>query len=61
MSGDNTKKPAVSKKKSKHYDAFFHTSSKCAGCPYGYMQYCVGICWKEVYKGYVGRHKQKER
>lgn len=29
-----------------------HESPKCQGCPYGDRQYCVGICWKDVYAGY---------
>lgn len=27
-----------------------HENPKCKGCPYGNKQYCVGICWKDVYE-----------
>lgn len=33
-------------------DAFKHESPKCQGCPYGDRQYCVGVCWKDIYAGY---------
>ena len=31
-------------------DEFKRENPKCKGCPYGSRQYCVGICWRDVYE-----------
>ncbi len=40
------------KKKKVDYGDGFHTSKVCQSCPYGFKTYCIGVCWKELYKGY---------
>ena len=40
-------------------DKFF-SEGKCKGCPFGYIQYCVGICWKDVYKGYLRKRERPD-
>ena len=37
---------------------YLHMAKKCKGCPYGYKRYCVGVCWKDIYKGYTGSKKK---
>ena len=51
------------KRKKKRYDDTdsYHTSKKCRGCPYGFKQYCVGLCWKDVYAGYIGKRRDGDK
>ena len=37
---------------------YLHMAKKCKGCPYGYKRYCVGVCGKDIYKGYTGGSKK---